>query len=213
MNVSAPILDVVPGARGQILRVLCQSSGGISGREVARRAGVSVSTAISALADLAQAGIVTQDPFAHATSYQLNRTHLVAQLIIEVAGAIGELTTKIRERVDDWTIKPVAAWMYGSTARGDGDRASDIDLLFVLPDGLTGEERDRWEEHQVSPLLVAVYDMTGNQASYLPHTVDTFLALEARQSEFSKNLHCDGIDLFADGSSWRRISQARRTSL
>ena len=211
MNVGAPILDAVPGTRGRVLHVLCHATGSVSGREVARRAHVSVSTAISILADLAQAGIVTKDLFAHANGYQLNRQHLVARAVIQLAGVQATLTSEIREHIVGWPVQPVAAWLYGSTARGDGDRASDIDVLFVLPD-MTEGERERWEEDQIAALQVAVWDMTGNRLSYLPHTIDTFLALEAQESAFSKNLHAEGIDLLADSSSWRRIGQARRSA-
>lgn len=208
MNVSAPILDVVPGARGHILQALCRSTGPASGREVARRAGVPVSTAASVLADLVQTGIVGQVPFANSYGYQLNVKHLLARAIIEMAGAHVDLTKAIREHVSGWKIQPVAGWLYGSTARGDGDRASDIDLLFVLPDG--DIDRDWWEEYQVAALMDMVNELTGNRVQYLPHTIDSFLALERSRSPFTDNLHVDGIDL-VDGS-WRRISQARSTA-
>lgn len=209
MNVSAPILDVVPGARGQVLQTLCQITGPAAGREVARRAGVPVSSTAIILADLVRSGIVIQNEHAHAHGYQLNRKHLLSKAIIAMAQARTDLVALIRRRIDKWTIKPIAAWMYGSTARGDGDRASDIDLLFVVPDGMTDRERELWEEHQVAKLQVEINDLTSNFVSYLPHTVETFMALEARRTAFTVNLHADGIDLMPDSSSWRRISQAR----
>lgn len=208
MNVAAPILDIVPGARGRILHALCWSQTGISGREIARRAGVPGSTAAPILLDLAAAGVVTQELGAPAYRYTLNRTHVLAAGVLALANTHVELIRHLRTRIAEWSTAPVAAWMYGSTARSDGDRDSDIDLLFVLPDGLDDEQRQRWHDDQVAPLMDEVLDLTGNQASFLWHTVATFLALEAKRSAFSANLHAEGIDLLPDSSSWRRVSQA-----
>ena len=30
---------------------------------------------------------------------------------------------------------PVAVWLFGSVARGDCDRHSDVDLMVIMPDG------------------------------------------------------------------------------
>ncbi len=209
MNVGAPILDIVPGARGRILQALCWTHSGASGREIARRAGVPGSTAAPILLDLAAAGVVLQESGAPAYRYTLNRAHVLATGVLALAGAHADLISHLRMRVAEWSTPPVAAWMYGSTARGDGDRDSDVDLLFVLPHGLDDEQRQRWHDEQAAPLMDEVFDLTGNQASYLWHTVDTFLALEAKRSAFSANLHAEGIDLLPDSGSWRQVSQAR----
>jgi hypothetical protein len=212
VNVGAPILDIVPGARGRILQALCWSQTGASGREIARRAGVPGSTAAPILLDLAAAGVVTREPGAPAYRYTLNRAHVLAAGVLALAGAHADLVAHLRLRIAEWPTPPVAAWMYGSTARGDGDRDSDIDLLFVLPDGLDDEQRQRWHDEQAAPLMDEVFDLTGNHASYLWHTVDTFLALEAKRSAFTANLHAEGIDLLPDSSSWRRISKAHQAA-
>ena len=51
--------------------------------------------------------------------------------------------------------------MFGSTARGDGDIHSDIDLLLVHPDGLGQDDEDAWEE-QVSEMRKTIVRLTGN---------------------------------------------------
>lgn len=212
VNVGAPILDIVPGARGRILQALCWSQSGASGREIARRAGVPGSTAAPILLDLAAAGVVLQEPGVPAYRYSLNRAHVLVAGVLALVGAHASLLDHLRMRIAEWSTPPVAAWMYGSTARGDGDRDSDIDLLFVLPDGLDEEQRQRWHDEQAAPLMEDVFDRTGNQASYLWHTVDTFLEMEATRSAFSANLHAEGIDLLPDSSSWRRVTQAHQAA-
>ncbi len=170
------------------------------------------STAAPILLDLAAAGVVIQEPGAPAYRYTLNRKHVLAAGVLALANAQADLIDHLRQRVAGWSTPPVAAWMYGSTARGDGDRDSDVDLLFVLPDGFDDEQQQRWHDEQVTPLMDEVFDLTGNQASYLWHSIDTFLVLEAKRSAFSANLHAEGIDLLPDSSSWRQISQARSSA-
>ncbi|MBI5841740.1 MAG: nucleotidyltransferase domain-containing protein [Chloroflexi bacterium] len=44
-----------------------------------------------------------------------------------------KLAAKVRERLTDTLGQPVKVIMYGSQARGDATKYSDIDLLVILP--------------------------------------------------------------------------------
>lgn len=60
-----------------------------------------------------------------------------------VADAKSALTTRIRETVQQqFSFEPTLVVMFGSAARGDMSDDSDIDLLFVIPDGVPEEQAD-----------------------------------------------------------------------
>lgn len=206
MNVGAPILDVVPGARGHVLRALCQSERGVSGRELARRAGLPPSTTLEHLADLVKSGLVLMSPFMDRSGFRLNEDHLLARAVKDLASAHMELTKRIRDHVAAWPIQPTAGWLYGSAARGTGDRGSDIDILFIWPQGEFDHEA--WDELQIAALVVYVHDLTGNFVQIAQYSVETFFRLESEKSPFTANLRVDGIDLVE--GSWRQIAQASR---
>ncbi len=92
------------------------------------------------------------------------------------------MTRQIRERVTGWGLQPIGGWLYGSAARGDGDRDSDVDLFFVLANGY---DHDTWEL-QTAELIDYVNRCTGNWVQILPHTLGSFMDLERSGSVFPR---------------------------
>jgi predicted nucleotidyltransferase len=202
VNVSAPILDIVPGPRGLVLTALTRLTGSSSGRAIAAQAGVPTTTTARILTDLVEAGIVLALPAGNAVLYSLNRDHLTARAISELAGLRFDLVQEIRDRLKTWSTRPVAGWLFGSVARADGDRSSDVDLLLVAPPGCNAEQ---WEQ-DIGALAEFVERRTGNPVQIVEHTVASFLALDARQTPLTKALRADGIDLV--DRSWAAITSA-----
>jgi predicted nucleotidyltransferase len=202
VNVSAPILDFVPGPRGRVLWALTRLTGGCTGRALAAHAGVPTATTARALADLADAGIVETSPAGRSVLYRLNRDHLGARALSELAGLRSDLVDAVRDELKTWDPAPIAAWLFGSTARGDGDRRSDIDLLLVAP---AHRDAGQWER-QCGRLAERVERWTGNPAQIVEHTPASFAALDAARSPLTQALRSDGIELV--DRSWPAVTHA-----
>lgn len=66
-----------------------------------------------------------------------------------------ELWRRLRSELGEWQPAPLYAAVFGSAARGDGDTASDIDLLLVHPPFLGETPPRRKQETWLAPLLDA----------------------------------------------------------
>jgi predicted nucleotidyltransferase len=202
VNVSTPILDIVPGPRGLLLNALCRLTGSCTGREVAAQAGVPTATTARILAEFVEIGLVDSLPAGRAVLYRLRRDHLLAQAVVSLSSARFDLVDELRNHLKTWPEPAVAAWLFGSAARGDGNRESDIDLFLVAS---KTRATDNWQR-QVGELAGRVERLTGNDAQIVEHTVSSFCELDAHRSPITRALRVDGIELV--DSSWAAIAAA-----
>lgn len=135
----------------------------MTGRQIARLVGASHEGVRKVLRRAADQGLVHREPAGRATMYALNRDHVAAAAVELLAGLRNEFVQRARGALADWYIQPVHASVFGSSARGDGDVDSDIDLLVVRPRGVQ-EENEAWRS-QLDLLTSAVRAWTGNHAS------------------------------------------------
>ena len=163
MDLGNPIGTVVPSLDGPVLQVLAQADEGLSGRQIHKLAGSgSVAGVRLVLQRLAATGLVHVDDLGNSLLYRLNRKHLVAPIVEQLADLRSTLVSRLADEISSWRLPPVHASVYGAIARGDGDLDSDVDLLLIRPDQ-HGFEDVRWED-QVSRLMQTVVDLTGNAA-------------------------------------------------
>lgn len=162
MDISKPMADVVPSAHGPVLAVLASTSTPLTGRAIAEltRPRVSQPRVASILKELTHAGLVSRTPAGSASLFSLNREHLAAGPVEALASLRAQLWARIAEHACGWTRPPVAVVVYGSAARGDGDRTSDIDLLVIRPPDVDSDDPG-WHEN-LTALASCVTRWTGN---------------------------------------------------
>lgn len=182
MDLASPISTVVPSLDGPVLLVLAAAEEGLSGRQVHKLAGSgSVAGVRLVLQRLATTGLVHAEDVGNSLLYRLNRKHLLAPIVEQLANLRTTLLARLTDELLTWSIAPVHASVYGAIARGDGDLDSDVDLLLIRPDECDLEDV-RWTA-QVDRLMQSVVDLTGNAAH----------VFELSQSELAGHLSTDAI--------------------
>lgn len=72
-----------------------------------------------ALSRLVEQRVVVEQVTGRTHSYALNREHLLADVILKIANAWRELTSRIQDVILRWPVKAVTVKIFGSAARGN----------------------------------------------------------------------------------------------
>lgn len=156
MDWSEPAGAVMSHGTAAVIRAL--TGGGPFGiRELARIAGVSPTRARQAVQRLEEHGLVDVDARAGSHLVRMNLEHVAVQPAIALAHLRTEVLRRIGDEVGGWPLSAEHVSLFGSAARGDGDTASDLDLLVVRSPGAHGA----WE-HQFAESGAAIRRWTGN---------------------------------------------------
>lgn len=91
---------------------------------------------------LVAVGIVQELTPSRTHLYRLNRDHLGAEPIIQLANLKQQFFSRLHAEMSEWAIHPVFAAIYGSAARGEMAPGSDIDLFVIQPAGTSASQ---WE--------------------------------------------------------------------
>ncbi len=201
MDLVFPIRSVVNTVRGPALAVLSRSRSPLTGREVARILGdrASQKGVLNALNEMVGEGIVVREDIPPAALFSLNRDHLAAAAIEELADLRQELYRRISEVVQSWPLAPIWVAVFGSTARGDGTSASDVDLVVLRSDDIEFES-EKWYQ-QVDMLSERIRSWSGNEADVIQYSVSEFGELISAGSPLVDSLHAEAITL-AGAAPW-----------
>ena len=157
---------------------------------------------------LVREGIVDEQQAGRASLYRLNREHLAARPIIEIANLRGTLVNRLGSEMRSWPTPPIFAALFGSAATGTMTEGSDIDLFILMPENpkKTGEEQQlnsrlddlikrssRWVGSDVRPLTFTVGEVKG----------------AAGDEPVLQYIADEGIPIVGDKSSFRRMVGAR----
>jgi predicted nucleotidyltransferase len=164
MNVARPYTAICPTLDSEVLTVLAGTTRPLTGREVARLTGRASHRGVAkVLGRLVEHGLVERREAGRALLFTLNREHLAAPAVEVLASMRPELLRRIRVLMSAWEIAAAHVSIFGSTARGDGDTQSDIDVFVVRPDAVS-EDDPRWRR-QLDDLAENIERWTGNRAS------------------------------------------------
>lgn len=201
MILHRPFEAVAPTLDGDVLLVLARVDAAFTGGDLARLIPHASEDGVRKAAQrLVAQGVATMEQVGRAYNYRLNRGHLVADAVVDIARARERLGDRVRAHAERWTNPPASVLLFGSAARGEMSADSDIDLLVVAT-------HDDETDEAVNDLATAVTTWTGNDARIVhlsPQELrEAFHAGDALMSE----LLTDGQALY--GSS-RYLHMVRR---
>lgn len=194
MDVRAPLVSLSPSLDMRLLTALVGSNVSFTSGDLARITGASRSGVGLALERLTHAGIVDVETHGRTNAYRLNRDHVLADAVIAAAGANTTLRQRAGDLVAEWRQTPVEVVMFGSTARGDGDPDSDIDVLVVRPDPVDPDDTT-WSA-QLADFQLALQRWSGNPCELLTLSQSQWREAEAAHAPITAEVRRDGVCLW-----------------
>ena len=197
MDLSNPARAVSPSLDLAVLIVLAGTSRPLTGREVHRLSGHSQRGVQQVLNRMSSHGLVDTVDAGSARLYTLNRDHVAADAVILLSDLRRRLFERMKIHMQHWTVRPVAAAVFGSAARGDGGTESDIDVLVIRPDDVARDDQS-WTD-DVDDLSHAIRRWTGNRASIIQATTSQVADMIDREEAIVEELATDGVPLTGIG--------------
>lgn len=201
MYLNHPIEALASPDKARVLTVLGRAGLPLSGRMIASLTGsVSQPTVSRLLATFARSGLVLRVP----GGYEINREHLAYRAVEALLDSRDELRRRVGLAVAAWRDEPVAVVLFGSTARGEAGRSSDVDLLIVRPLDVAADD-PQWAQ-AVATLAEQVQLWTGSACHVLEYDPAELEQLTGSGDPLVDALLRDGVTLA--GSELRRIMGA-----
>lgn len=195
MNLTDPIRSIIPSSHGPILQVLAATTAPLTGRTVASLTDGQVSQrqTSTVLRELVDSGLVTVQRHPPSNLYLLNRDHVAADAVIELASLRKRLMERLRTGLGRWNPAPEQAWLFGSFSRGEGDNTSDIDVLVIRPDGVDSDD-PAWSD-QVLTFSNDVLRWSGNRCNVIEYSRSEFDASARFGAHLVDDVVRDGVVL------------------
>lgn len=179
-----PFGGLIPGARGAVLSVLLRTGAPLTGRQVHSLVSdeYSLWSVQEALKVLMGLGIVETQTIGRAGVHTINEEHAAVAHLHVLADPIGMLRAAISEAVGS-DVESVI--VFGSIARGEATRGSDIDVAVIASPGWDGR----------SDLEDAVRSRVGNGCDVVVFTASQFQQLARSGEPVVSDILRDGLVL------------------
>jgi len=162
MDWENPLRSIAATVDADVLKVLAGTHAPVTGNQLARLAGRSYAQVTAVVRRLTEDGVVLVEQHGRTYSYRLNRDHVLASGLLDMLSAPSRIENEIRELVQTWDLPPNTVALFGSAARREAVRESDVDLLVVRPDEVDPDD-DAWRVH-LGDLVHLVEERSGNRA-------------------------------------------------
>jgi len=207
VDTARPFAVVTPTLDGDALARLALADASFTAGELRRLIPhASVDGIRKALNRLSEQGIVEARRAGPSITYRMNRDHVSAGAIVELARWRERTVERFARAVDGWSPPPVYAALFGSWVRGAANPRSDLDVFLVRP---ADADPDRWDE-LVSELEREGTRWTGNDTRALVLDEDRVRA--EPDDPVLRSVVDEGVQ-FAGSPSWlRRNVRAGRRS-
>jgi predicted nucleotidyltransferase len=184
MLLNEPFGGAIPGARGAVLSALLRTDARLTGRQVHalvsdRHSLWSVQEALKAWVQL---GVVHTETIGRAVVHTINEDHYAVTPLRSLLDPITALTQTTAQVVGE---DVEAVIVFGSVARGEAKKGSDIDLAVIAQSDWAGRV----------DLEDAVRRRLGNDCDVLVFTVRDFTSLAAAHEPVVDEILADGIPL------------------
>jgi predicted nucleotidyltransferase len=194
VDYSQPIRAIVPGVQGKLLAVLAETSAALNLRTVARLADVSIAQASRVLSDLVELGLVERTDAPPSALFMLVREHVAAKAILDLLQARERVLDEMGRAAASLPVPPVSVIVFGSLARGEADRASDIDAVVVRP-----ADRDEDDEAWASSIegwRRAVGRASGNRVEVLEEGMSEIGTRLRSEQPLWRDINRDGLVVY-----------------
>lgn len=186
MDFGQPFGGIIPGARGAVLAVLLRTGGVLTGRRVHAlvRDQHSLSAVQQALRDLEHLGLITTEIVGRAGVHRINEQHdAIAHL-----RPLRSPREMLKRVVADTVTGADAVLVFGSVARGEAHRDSDVDLVVIADQAWDGR----------ADLAQAVHERLGNDCDVLHLTAEEFTRPPAEREPVVAEIVRDGVVLMGE---------------
>jgi Nucleotidyltransferase domain len=209
MDFGQPLGTVTPTLDGDVLKVLAGADADFTAARITRMVPEASESGVRKVLDrLVRQGTVRMNRTGPVKLFSLNRDHLAAEAIIGLTRLRGQLLDRLTTAVSTWQVKPLAAAVFGSVARGDAGPDSDVDILVIRP-ARRSPDAPVWST-QMGDLQGAVTKWTGNDARILEYGADELAAGRTTRDRVLRDAVEHGLFFHGSASAIRKRMRGAR---